>query len=83
MLGETFLFMINQKNSSIHLRGLVISIKTIRCDGELDGYSVRVTRPDQSVKYIYRFPADRASVLNVVLTQIGNLDSENLTSGRR
>lgn len=75
--------MINQNNSSRHLRGLAISIKPIRYDGELDGYSVRVTRPDQSVKYIYRFPTDRASVLNVVLIQIGKLDSEDPSSGRR
>ena len=75
--------MLNEKNTGRQLQGLVISIKPIRCDGELDGYSVRITRPDQSVKYIYRFPTDRASILSVVLTQIGNLDSENLTSGRR
>ena len=75
--------MVNEKNSSRQLHGLVISIKPIRYDGELDGYAVRITRPDQSVKYIYKFPTDRAGVLSVVLTQIGKLNSANPASGKR
>lgn len=72
-----------ESNSTRHLQNFVISIKPIRYSGELDGYRVRITRPDQSVNYIYRFPMDRASVLKVVLTQIGKIASANPSSGRR
>ena len=70
------------KEKASILNGLVISIKLIRYDGEADGFAVRVTRPNESVKYIYKFPADRAQVFKAVLTQIGKVNANSI-GGRR
>ena len=60
----------DQKVSACKLHKLRISIKPIRHNGEANGFAVVVAHGGAVAKWIYRFPIDRAEVLNAVLTRI-------------
>lgn len=63
------------------LQNILIRIRPVR-DKEAGGFEVRITQCGKTVKYIYRFPMERAQVIKLVLNQIGTKDAHS-NSGRR
>lgn len=67
-----------KKINSCVLKNFIVSLRPLKYDGESNGYAVRVTQRNGSVKYIYRFPSDRIDVINGILNRIKvNDDSDS------